>query len=298
MSRSGIARVRKIAVTAVAAVLFVGLAVDPAHAVATALPTGNITTSGVEYQVFSNAVDPHFGTTDPGFGLFDAEELDTNKGDAYDGAAHLTVNNSPFKDANNSVDVSPNAVLGGTGQTVTASGKTGGVNITAKYDLFGTGNDEVMRIVYTFHNKSKKKKRSLNVAYTTNFGSDNSTVLERDTDGDFFIENDDDSWAVTSDDGAVDDDVIGDPAVTTAFGDTPNKKVSHLAFDPGGTADSIQAKFSFSLKPNKKAKLLFFQQVDDSVANAEADAPEFDDVASLTAAGLLAGVSGPFKNWL
>lgn len=277
--------------------LIAGSALDPALAVTTPLPTGTVSTSGVDYVSYSNTVNPHSpGSTDPGFGLNDAAELDTSKGDAYDSAMHLTVNGTPFRDANDSVDVRPDPALGATGQTLTASGRVAGVAVTTKIAMFGGANDQVSRISYVFTNTSRTRKRTLDAMYSTAFGSGQNTVLEAETSGDSSVRPAEDSWMVTSDD-SNDDNVITDPAVTTAFGNSTAKRLNYNAADPGVVADIIQATFRFSIRPGRKVKLLFFQRLDDSISGAVFDGPTYDDLASLGAAGLLVGASGPFKNW-
>src|SRR5687768_2905578 len=89
-----------------AGALLIGALLDPAYAVATALPTGTIEAGGVNYETFSNTINPA-ATSPVGFGVDDVSEDIGPLDNAFDGGFHLTLNGKPFKDRNSTVDISP-----------------------------------------------------------------------------------------------------------------------------------------------------------------------------------------------
>ena len=117
-----------------------------------------------------------------------------------------------------------------------------------------------------------------------------SSIVEDSTDGDDALEADD-TWVLTSDDGSVDDDATSDVVNRTAIG-TRHSITSYPTFTTG----SLQARFTFKVKPGKTVKLLFIQQFENSIAAAAGDDADFQNLTTLIAAGF--PLSGSFHNWV
>ena len=292
-----------------------------ARAASTALPLDIARSSALWSSIGNNSRFPSSGavTTTNGvafaqstlaYGISDAAVATSPSGggsgafgDAFDNAMILSVNGTVFQNPDSTVDL--------TGDTVTSDTVTivPGVNAQVRYS-FITGRP-VVRALYSLTNTTAAPI-NVNAAVLGDYGSDNGTQVVATSNGNTVIEASD-LWYITDDggggggkgqakgtrrDGSPDGvGGGGDPRISLSRYGTGAAVLPFNALTPGN-GDSQTATFGLrypiTIAPGATARLLVFAQLsepDISTAAAIAAARDFESIAAVQAAGLLAGVS-------
>jgi hypothetical protein len=229
---------------------------------------------------------PAGGSVTAGNGASIAEALLGNQGDAFDDGGNVWVDN---------------VIVGGPLQTTPASFGTivgigprqlSGIEADVDYDVLNS--QSTVRVLAILRNQGTSS-RSVNVTYTTNFGSDTSSFVRATSSGDLSVTTAD-RWLVSS------DSADGDPVNTTAFwGGTPPvtpNLVNTTVYSNFGT-EGLLAQFPVTVPAGTDVILMFFQRLSPTTPQAIAAATDFNNIG--TSSPLLAGLSaqelGMIKNW-
>ncbi|MEP6881661.1 MAG: hypothetical protein ABI866_06685, partial [Dokdonella sp.] len=218
--------------------------------------------------------------------------------DAFDNALILSVNGTLFQNPDSTVDL--------TGDTVTSDTVTIVPGIDAQVRYTFISGRPVVRALYSLTNTSAAPI-SVNAAVLGDYGSDGNTEVVATSNGNTIIEGSD-LWYITDDQGSggpkhakknlePDGKGGGDPRVTLSRYGTGAAVIPTNALTPGN-GDSQAATFGLrypvTIAPGATARLLVFAQLSDPtapVANAIAAAADFESVAAMQSAGLLAGIT-------
>jgi hypothetical protein len=238
------------------------------------------TFSGIQWHIANNTDGiPLAGT---GLGITDATQTAGAGGhsDAYDGAFVLSVNGVVFKN--------PDAIVDLTGSTVTSDPVVlSGLTTTVEY-FFSTSSPTI-RALYSFKNPSSSPITA-SLRWNSDLGSDASTIIETTTNGNNTLEASD-RWLITSDAAPFNDPVLtwvrSGPGTIQAV---PNTERTPSVLN-GGALDKYVERFDVTVPAGHTRRLMFFSQLHSTVAEAQSAVSVFDSNASLTAAGLLAGLS-------
>ncbi|MGI8980394.1 MAG: dockerin type I domain-containing protein [Pirellulaceae bacterium] len=208
------------------------------------------------------------------------------QGDAFDQAAMVWVNNTQVVGA-----------LSQSGNTVTFAPQViAGLNAQLQY--YFASSSATARILVTLSNPSGSPI-TVPIDYATNLGSDSTTVINGTSSGDAILDPAD-RWIVTDD--AF---VPGDPANTTVIEGpgTPAvapSAVSTTVFSSAGP-EGIRATYNLTIAPGQTRSMMWFQQMNDTTANALADAPTFFDTNPPEGGDLLSGLTAvqlsQIANW-
>jgi len=245
----------------------------------------SITFGGVEYTEISNSSIFSPLTTLPGatgdraWGISDATTA--SGGDAFDGFAGITVNGVAFNQPNNMVDFATTGD-GGFLTTITPA-DIGGIDTSLDY--FFDDSSPTARVFATFTNNNANAE-SVEVAYGGDLGSDGNTTLEDTSTGDSTFESGLDRWIISSDDGD------GDPVLTfVRFGQGGVQVASSTPEVPEGDNDLFADIWTLALNPGETQSLLWYVQLNPSLTLSQAGTADFDSLAALSNAGLLAGLT-------
>lgn len=255
---------------------------------------------GVRYTDISNFTVATPLTLLPGatgssaYGISDAKTVG-GRTDAFDDFAGITVNGAAFNQPNDQVDLTTTAA--GTFVNTISPLNLGGINTSLDY--FMSAASPTLRVFGTFTNTTGNPL-SAAIAYGGNLGCDDDCKIEDSSTGDNAFQSALDRWFITSD-GPVD----ADPFVTLVrFGPGGQLASSTPAVpseDFNGDFDNFADIWTLSLDPGETKSLMWFVNFNDSLAAAQAGTPVFNDLSTLGAAGLLAGLSptqiGGTANW-
>lgn len=239
------------------------------------------------------------GTSGGIFSIEDATHTASVRGDAFDGAFAISVDNVAFVPGVNAEQASVVVNAATIGTSLTSAQKTmSGVNVSQQFLFFSNplGGLPVARCLVTLENPGTSAV-AVSVSQNVNLGSDSDTALVATSSGDTSFSNAD-HWVVTSDNAPS----SGDPIVTSVFSgpDYDFTSGSRLFFQSG--ADAFYSRYSDILIPaGEKRYILLFAQLSDSTATAQTAATNFNTNQGIVTAGLLAdleaGVLSRIINW-
>lgn len=249
-----------------------------------------VTQGGVRYSSISNSILTSPLTQLPGatgssaYGINDASTVG-GRGDAFDSFGGITVNGAAFNQPNGLVDLTTTAA--GTFVNTISPLNLGGINTSLDY--FMSAASPTLRVFGTFTNTTGNPL-SAAIAYGGHLGCDDNCTIEDSSTGDNAFQSALDRWFITSD-GPVDED----PFVTLVrFGPGGQLASSTPAVpseDFNGDFDNFADIWTLSLAPGETKSLMWFVNFNDSLAAAQAGTPVFNNLSTLGAAGLLAGLS-------
>jgi hypothetical protein len=244
-----------------------------------------VTQGGVEYSSINNATAtiglPGGGSIGSAYGINDATIVG-GRGDAFDGFGGIVVNGVAFQQPGNQVDLTTTGA--GTFLNTITPANIGGINTSLDY--FMSAASPTLRVFGTFTNTTSGTL-SATVSYGGNMGCDSNCTIEDSSTGDNTFQSALDRWFITSD-GPVD----SDPFLTfVRFG--PG---GQLASSTQGISGSVVSNvwgdtWTLNLAPGETQSLMWFANFNNSLAAAQAGTPVFNDLSTLGAAGLLAGLS-------
>ncbi|GCL47647.1 PEP-CTERM sorting domain-containing protein [Microcystis aeruginosa] len=218
------------------------------------------------------------------------------RGDAFDDFGGITVNGAAFNQPNGQVDLTTTAA--GTFLNTITPVNLGGINTSLDY--FMSAARPTLRVFGTFTNTTANPL-SADIAYGGALGCDGNCKIEDSSTGDNAFQSALDRWFITSDRPADED-----PFITfVRFGPGGQLASSTPAVpseDFNGVFDNFADIWTLSLAPGETKNLMWFANFNDSLAEAQAGTPVFNDLSTLGAAGLLAGLSptqiGGTGNWV
>lgn len=279
----------KLAPIALAAGAGMMLAAAPAQAAVVTLGQ-TVTQGGVEYNGISNftvggpLTQLSGATGNSAYGINDASTVG-GRGDAFDDFAGITVNGAAFNQPNDQVDLTTTGA--GTFVNTISPVNLGGIN--TNLDYFMSASRPTLRVFGTFTNTTANPL-SAEIAYGGNLGCDSNCTIEDSSTGDNAFQSALDRWFINSDSPSN-----SDPFLTfVRFGPGGQLASSTPAVpseDFHGNVDLFGDIWTLSLDPGETKSLMWFANFNDSLAAAQAGTPVFNDLSTLAAAGLLAGLS-------
>lgn len=229
-------------------------------------------------------------SSNPGLAVEDAT-LGSIGGSAYDTGMTLWVNNGIF--------IAPASVTT-TAQSLTAGPVfTQSLNITVEY--YAAADSATLRTLVSFQNPMAGPV-TISVYWASNVGSDSSTFVSGTSSGDTIFTTGD-RWVVTTDDPT--DTSLTTPVNThVLFGpcNPPVKpqNVTEVVFEYNSSRDGIGATYTITVPAGATRRLLFFNQMNPTNADAFAAATMFNASSSLgndLLAGLAPDQLGEVVNW-
>lgn len=205
--------------------------------------------------------------------------------DAYDGVLKLGTDGAVFNNDDNYTDSITSLNLN-EGTTLTSGVDTiNDINVTSEFAFFT--NRAAVRSVYTLTNTTDAAI-VFNAAIFNDYGSDGSTVVKYTSNGDTVVE-DTDLWFISDDDGDGPDPRI----ITTRYG----TGASVIPIDSAPIADGdgySSFYYQINIGAGETVRIMNFSELTDpsndlniSIAAAE----DYNDITSLSNAGLLEGLS-------
>jgi hypothetical protein len=198
----------------------------------------------------------------------------------------MAVNGTQYRD--------PDGAFATTANSVSGSPRTiAGLTVSGDYFFFS--GSPTVRALYTFTNPTGAAI-NVTVALGHNVGSDTATVVEATGDGDTVVEGVD-AWTVTSDAAPFSDPVV----LLSRFGQGGQIGVaSSTVVFAAGEEDMID-NYSLSVPAGQTRRLMLFSRLGADAATVIAAAPTFNNLASIQAAGLTAGLTpaqiAEIANW-
>ncbi len=244
---------------------------------------------GVTYYIYNSTVSSPLdqlpgATGNSAYGISEATTVG-GRSDAFDSFAGIAVNGVSFNQPNDEVDLTTTAA--GTFLNTISPVSIGGINTSLDY--FMSASSPTVRVFGTFTNTTGNPL-SAEIAYGGDLGCDDDCTIEDSSTGDNAFQSALDRWFITSD-GPVD----SDPFLTfVRFGPGGQLASSTPAVpseDFHGNVDLFGDIWTLSLDPGETKSLMWFANFNDSLAAAQAGTPVFNDLSTLGAAGLLAGLS-------
>jgi hypothetical protein len=215
------------------------------------------------------------------FGIDDGSAFGDS--DAFDGGLVLWVNGLPFVDGDDEGDL--------VGDKLTVGPESFGAVNVRRIETALPGSPTLRTLIEL--KNTKKKKKTVNLSFESNLGSDSSTSVRTTSSGDAAFSARD-RWVVTSDDAAD----AGDPPVTEAlFG---KGKVTRLAHGLVGIeAECFVAGFNVTVPGKAKRYLLLFTELSDTNASAISGAAKFNKkkLNGALKSGLKKSVRKKVVNW-
>jgi len=232
-----------------------------------------------------------------GFAISDASitrttPTSTTWSDFYDNGMSLAVGNVIFENPDATVDLTGNTV-----NTDVVVDIIPGVD--AQLEYFFDPNRNVVRGLYTLTNTT-------GAAITTsalvmgNYGSDSDTTVQATSSGDLVV-TDADMWVVSNDSGVAGDDSAAgsDPTATVASYGTGASVMPKTVITVGspaggasGEVDNYGYRYDMTIPAGATCRVMLFNEMSTSIADAEAGAADFESLTAADAAGLLSGI-GP-----
>jgi hypothetical protein len=151
-------------------------------------------------------------------------------------------------------------------------------SFTVSIKQFALSTQAILRTLVRIENPGEVEVPAL-VYYTNNFGSNSSTQFDATSSGDNFY-NFEDRWVVTSD-----GDPPSDPVNTSVF-HGPGTPQEQTAFSDGNVfectgTEGSQNIFHLEIPPGGVETLMLFQQLNPTVADAVAEAVQYDTTPAL-----------------
>lgn len=208
--------------------------------------------------------------------------------DGLDGAFLVAVNGAGF--------VNPDGTLDLTGTTVTSDPVVLS-GLTTRVQYYFAPTQPVARAVFSFTNATQAPI-SATVSVGSDAGSDGNTTVRATSSGNTTIENAD-RWILSSDSNPT----TGDPTLLlvrygTGAGTTVSSETGGY-----GTANSeyLVDNFALTVPAGTTRRIMVFVRLGTDVPSNQAAAAQFDNLATLQAAGLLAGLTpaqqSELANW-
>ncbi len=248
-----------------------------------------VTQGGVEYYIYNSTVYSPLtqlpgATGSSAYGISDATTVG-GRSDAFDGFGGIAVNGVSFNQPNDEVDLTTTAA--GTFLNTISPVSIGGINTSLDY--FMSASSPTVRVFGTFTNTTGNPL-SAAIAYGGSLGCDGNCTIEDSSTGDNAFQSALDRWFITSD-GPSD----SDPFLTFVRFGPGGQLASSTPAVPGedfnGFFDNFGDIWTLNLAPGETQSLMWFANFNDSLAAAQAGTPVFNDLSTLGAAGLLAGLS-------
>ncbi len=229
-------------------------------------------------------------SSNPGLAVEDAK-LGSIVGSAYDTGMTLWVNNSIF--------IAPASVTT-TAQSLTAGPVfTQSLNITVEY--YAAADSATLRTLATFQNPTTSPA-TISVYWASNVGSDTSPFISGTSSGDTIFTTGD-HWVVTTDD-PTDTSLITPVNTHVLFGPchppVRPQSVTQTVFEYNSLTDGIGAAYTVTIPAGATRRLLFFNQMNPTNADAFAATTTFNANSSLgndLLAGLAPDQLGEVVNW-
>jgi len=254
-----------------------------ARAGVTPLPTdADISGGGATWNVRNNQGTSNGlplggnGSSSPGLGISDATLTTTSQGDAFDSGVIVWVNDEVFI-APPPAQITPVSYAAG---PVQMSG------LQVSVDYYAVQTDPILRTQAVFTNPSNFPITAT-ITLTTNVGSDSSTQVIATSSGDTAFTTAD-HWIIT-DDGST---TGGDPTNThvLANGNTGLLVETGLTVFNSAATNGVLARYSLTVPANSTRRLLFFNELNSSAAEAVTDVARYDNITPDSP--LLVGLSG------
>jgi hypothetical protein len=235
-----------------------------------------VTAGGVNYSSIQNlgSVRTQGGVKTQAYAISDATIIG-GKTDAFDGAVSLAVNGTAFAQPNNQVDLSTTAA--GTFLNTVTPQDIGG--IATSLDYFFSASEQTVRAFARFTNTTGSPL-PVSAVFGGNLGSDNTTTVFGTSSGDNALQANQDLWLINNQADQA------DPFTTWVLGG-----VGGTAATWGDWQKIFGVEWSLTLAPGETKDLLWFVNLNDALAGAQADIATFASFNTLDAAGLLAGLS-------
>ncbi|MBF2055839.1 MAG: PEP-CTERM sorting domain-containing protein [Cyanobacterium sp. T60_A2020_053] len=173
----------------------------------------------------------------------------------------------------------------------------GGINTSLDYFF---DNNRIARVLATFTNTTGSSQ-GLEVLYGGDLGSDSGTVIENSSSGDNVFQQSD-RWFISSDTAPFDD-----PILTFVRYGLGNVEVALDTFAIPGTdsgngyTDYFTDVWNLTIGAGETQRLMWFVQMNEDLNTALSETTKFDDLTSLSNAGLLEGLDattqGEIVNW-
>lgn len=233
---------------------------------------------------------PVGGTANGSPGLTIVDSSIGSQGDAYDNAFLLWVNGSVYADAGPLTQTN----VPGFGTMHQGSPQSlGGILTTYQYAVFNNGGNRAIVRAYATLTSQPGAVQTVQLSLAHNVGSDGSTQILSTSNvpaggpGSFTPAS---RWVVSDDFSTT----AGDPANTFVFWGpgapvTPSG-ASTTVFNAAGTEGYLST-FNLTLQPGQTVGFLFFGEITPTGAGALSTVSTFDTLASVGAAGLLAGLT-------
>ena len=242
---------------------------------------------GVRYQTVQNNTATIFNAAGvltavggAGYGVNGASIVG-GKSDALNGGAGITVNGTYFNQPGSQVDMT--TTTGGVFLNTITPMDIGGINTT--YNYYMTGN-HILRAVGSFSNTTVVSANAT-VIFGGNLGSDENTVVFATSSGDLVYNAAADTFYVS---GRADGQKAFQTNYLFAAGSNA-PTFGHVGGTWGGNGGYNSIGYDLTIAAGETKSLMWFVQFSDSVVDATADVGNFTDLATLDAAGLLAGLS-------
>ncbi len=234
-------------------------------------------------------------TTTGGFSLTDGqsafgiEDANTDSGsDFYDGGMFFAVGNNLFLNPDNTVDLTSNIVT-----TDTVVDIIPGINAQIQYAFHPVR--PVVRGLFSMTNTTGSPI-STSALVMGNYGSDSSTTVQATSDGDLIVE-DTDLWVVSNDNTTVGGEG-SDPTGTISSHGTGAAVVPKTVMTVGQPAggsdadpDNYGYRYDVTIPAGATVRILVFNEMNKLIADAVAEAPDFETLTAASAAGLLTGLT-------
>ncbi|GCA90867.1 hypothetical protein MiTa_04228 [Microcystis aeruginosa NIES-4264] len=263
-------------------------AAAPAQAAVVSLGQ-TVTQGGVKYTIYNTTVYSPFtqlpgATGSNAYGIVSAATVG-GRSDAFDGFAGIAVNGVSFNQPNDEVDLTTTAA--GTFLNTISPLNLGGINTSLDY--FMSASRPTLRVFGTFTNTTANLL-SAAIAYGGALGCDNDCTIEDSSTGDNAFQSALDRWFITSD-GPKNSDAFLTFVRFGPGGQLASSTPAVPSEDFDGNVDLFADIWTLSLAPGETKSLMWFVNFNNSLAAAQAGTPVFDDLSTLGAAGLLAGLS-------
>ncbi len=240
---------------------------------------------GVRYGTVGNSTATIFNAagiagTGAGYGIGEASIIG-GKGDAFDGGAGIRVNGTYFNQPGNQVDMTTTA-NGVFLNTITPM-DIGGISTT--YNYYMTENRTV-RAVGSFTNTTVASANA-KVIFGGNLGSDSATTIFATSSGDLV-------YSPTIDTFYVSGQTNGSDAFQTNYlfaAGSNAPTFGRVGGTWGGNGGFNSIGYDLTIAAGETKSLMWFVQFSETATAATADVGNFTDLATLDAAGLLAGLS-------
>jgi len=247
---------------------------------AAVVPTGgSITLAGARWGEFRNSASTGPFATG-GFAMTSGSLTGPARNDAFDGAMLCRVNGTTFANPGGTVDVSP--VAGG--QKVTSNTATIG-SLQVQMTYYASSSNPVLRGICTVTNPTGSPI-AVTLMMGSNLGSDSGTTIHNTSSGDAVVDSAD-RWFVSSDLSPA----TGDPVLLIGRFGTGASALPTLIQIPGGGNDNFIDQYTFTLAAGATSSIMQLAWLNTDVAPANANAPNFDSIATLQSAGLLSDLS-------